>query len=355
MSWRSNAQANDCLSDLIGAIYDCSIDPRRWRATIEKICVELNCVSSSVISVELLGSDAEKDRIPATLKPTVAKPSVPDRRLDISHYAALARPAGACGSILGTVLRDERCIEALAFHQCESGVEAKDREIAILRLLIPHIRRAVAVGNLLDCAALKKMSLTGALDAIANGVVAVGCNGQVIHANSMARAMFARGGPVTWERGRLSACDHELAKDLHNAIANTAKGGVAGVGAGFGVPLRCSSGEAAIAHVLPLAGEAAQPQAAAVVFISTAGERRPAPDLGAFARHFGVTPGERRCLERIAAGVAVGEAARVLEISEATARTHLKRIFIKTGALGQTDLIAMVQQLTPPIYNYFKD
>src|ERR1700733_8530201 len=40
------------LSDLIGSIYDCAIDPERWPATIEKICRELHAKCGNIVMID---------------------------------------------------------------------------------------------------------------------------------------------------------------------------------------------------------------------------------------------------------------------------------------------------------------
>jgi len=37
------------LSTVVGAIYDCAIDPERWRETLRELCVDLRCMFSNII------------------------------------------------------------------------------------------------------------------------------------------------------------------------------------------------------------------------------------------------------------------------------------------------------------------
>jgi DNA-binding CsgD family transcriptional regulator len=46
---------------------------------------------------------------------------------------------------------------------------------------------------------------------------------------------------------------------------------------------------------------------------------------------------------------ALVEAAAALGIAETTAKTHLSRIFAKTGVSRQAELVALVHRLTPPL------
>jgi DNA-binding CsgD family transcriptional regulator len=122
--------------------------------------------------------------------------------------------------------------------------------------------------------------------------------------------------------------------------------------AGIGVALAGRAGEPAVAHVLPLArGELRtrlMPHATAAVFVTQAGIP-PSGDISALAASFGLTPAETRLLERLAAGATVAEAARTLAVALPTARTHLSRVMSKTGVSRQTDLVALIHRLSPPV------
>jgi DNA-binding CsgD family transcriptional regulator len=52
----------------------------------------------------------------------------------------------------------------------------------------------------------------------------------------------------------------------------------------------------------------------------------------------------------VAGGATIGEAAEMLDISANTAKTHLARIFSKTGVTRQPDLIALVNRMVPPVH-----
>ncbi len=56
------------------------------------------------------------------------------------------------------------------------------------------------------------------------------------------------------------------------------------------------------------------------------------------AKRFGLTPAENRLLQCLLDGLALKEAALRLGVARTTARTHLQRIFDKTGVRRQTEL-----------------
>jgi hypothetical protein len=45
--------APERLSDLIGRIYDCAIDPERWPDTLAEICRAIDCISGSILLIDL--------------------------------------------------------------------------------------------------------------------------------------------------------------------------------------------------------------------------------------------------------------------------------------------------------------
>ena len=194
--------------------------------------------------------------------------------------------------------------------------------------------------------------MSATLDRLALGVVVVSGDHRILHANETARQMFAEQGPIVDRRGRLvirdGAADQELSKAVEISRRDEAKMGATGIGVSIASP----AGKPAVAHVLPLAnGELRSglvPQAAAAVFIATP-EIRSSFDAGVVARSYGLTPAEARVLERLSVGATLGEAAEAFDVSLTTVKTHLSRIFSKTGVSRQADLVALIHRLAPPV------
>jgi DNA-binding CsgD family transcriptional regulator len=205
-------------------------------------------------------------------------------------------------------------------------------------LLLPHVRRAVTISDLIDMKSLEKEALSATLDTVAAGIVVVAAEGRILHANDAARRMFEAGSPVTSPHGFLATLHPQITNELMKAIAiaqtNEAEIGAAGIG----VPLIGKDLAPAVAHVLPLArGELRtrlMPQATAAVFIAPPGTSLP-PDLDAVARIFGLTEAETKQLHRLVAGDTLAEAAAALGVSETTARTHRQHIFARWACRGR--------------------
>lgn len=62
-------------------------------------------------------------------------------------------------------------------------------------------------------------------------------------------------------------------------------------------------------------------------------------------RHFGLTKAEQALLDILVQGASLPDAAQMLGVARSTARTHLQRLFDKTGKRRQVDLLRMVASL----------
>ena len=79
----------------------------------------------------------------------------------------------------------------------------------------------------------------------------------------------------------------------------------------------------------------------AAVFVRKAQIETPAaPEV--IAKHYGLTPSELRVLLAVFESGGVSDIAEMLGISESTAKTHLRRLFEKTGTKRQSDLVKVV-------------
>ncbi len=85
----------------------------------------------------------------------------------------------------------------------------------------------------------------------------------------------------------------------------------------------------------------ARPNAAAVVYIS--GDRRSEADrCDQLVELFGLLPSEARLAWMLSQASSIKEAAAALNLTEETARNYSKKIYAKTGARGQAELVRIV-------------
>lgn len=83
------------------------------------------------------------------------------------------------------------------------------------------------------------------------------------------------------------------------------------------------------------------------VFIREIGDASPFP-AELFVRRYAITPAECRVMMLLVQGQTITEAAEALGIALPTARTHLARLFDKTGTSRQADLIRIAMSAFAP-------
>jgi DNA-binding CsgD family transcriptional regulator len=71
--------------------------------------------------------------------------------------------------------------------------------------------------------------------------------------------------------------------------------------------------------------------------------------LDGVADSFNLTGSELKLLERLVDGESVADAAANLGIEISTARTHLARLFAKTGTKRQAELVTVAARLASPL------
>jgi DNA-binding CsgD family transcriptional regulator len=153
--------------------------------------------------------------------------------------------------------------------------------------------------------------------------------------------------------GRLAACDLQVDKIMRETFAAADKGDAAIGVKGIALPLAARDGERYVAHVLPLtsgtrrlAGVACA--ATSAMFVRKAAmECRSAPEV--IARTYKLTPTELRVLLAIVEVGGVPEVATALGVAESTIKTHVGRLFGKTGAIRQADLVKLVAEYSTPL------
>jgi DNA-binding CsgD family transcriptional regulator/PAS domain-containing protein len=370
------ALSSQHLSEVIGRIYDCSLDPGRWEPTLDALRLLLvsNTVQFGLIDTRghrrlistTLGMEPELQQcLPEICEQaerlldhghSMDEPIIfnrdwsPAYRNSARHLEQVCREQGIVDFAQINVLRSPARAAALGFGRHASVGTFGDEEIDFVRLLIPHVRRAVTISNLVDAKTIEAARIGEALDALKIGVILADPQAAIVHANRAAEAMLRADGPLGAANGVLRAERPVATAELRCAVSAAARN-EAGLGkTGLAVRLSDDYETPVVAHVLPLsAGEIRtrlEPAAVAAVFIST-----PLDEVSCartLASAYKLTPAETRVLREILSGKSVVEAAADLGVAMTTARTHLDNIFAKTGVSRQSELIKLGTAVAPP-------
>ncbi len=122
------------------------------------------------------------------------------------------------------------------------------------------------------------------------------------------------------------------------------------IGCGGSVPVASAEGRRGVViHVVPLRRAARDifTSASAILLVAIPGNRA-APGVELIAALLDLTPAEARLAHALATGQSLAQAARAMGTMPSTARTHLKRIFAKTGMSRQSDLLSLLASVAPP-------
>jgi DNA-binding CsgD family transcriptional regulator/PAS domain-containing protein len=383
------------VSDVIGAIYDSVLLPEQWPTTLSRLADEMSCHGGSITIMErtydppklvsLIASDGIEQRwidqhrvgnygadaapffAAAMAQPgyDIDMPLVVSRVIPVEQHGNMrvfrewASPQGFVDCLSAVVLDSPARLATVDMMRHESVGFADDISIATLRLFAPHLRRAITISNLIDLADLEKVALSATLDHLAPAVVIVGIDARILHCNGAARELFRRGDPVLDHDNILTASSPQCTMLLHNALNELRSGAPRTTSARVAIALTTQQEAAAkpptqptLAYVLPLGlgpvGSRLVPGAVAAILITTR-TTAPPSSIHAATIAFNFTTAEARLASQLMTGASIGEAAEAMAIEISTARTHLSRIFAKSGTTRQAELVALLLQLAGPL------
>ena len=222
-----------------------------------------------------------------------------------------------------------------------------------MALVAPHVRRALRVGTSLERRQADAAAFADVLDHLSAGLFLLDAHGRIVHSNTAAEEMLSDGSLVRAIGGRLVAGATPLERTLRDTAMPPADESLHIGREGVVVPLRAGDGERYIARALPLAsgaphGAGAATEAATAVFVRRAAMESPSPpDI--IADTYKLTPTELRVLTTLVDVGGVPEVAAALGVADTTVKTHLARLFAKTGTRRQAELVKLVAGFAMPL------
>jgi DNA-binding CsgD family transcriptional regulator len=165
--------------------------------------------------------------------------------------------------------------------------------------------------------------------------------------------MLAAGDLLRANAGRLVVNDARMAEALGDLISALDEGDAAPGAAGIAMPVASRTGVSFVAHLLPLTSGARQQAGAHASAVAALFVRKAELDLRApleiAAKVYKLTPAELRVLLALIETGGAPEVARALGVAETTVKFHLQRLFAKTGASRQAELVKLVAGLSSPL------
>ncbi|WFU18580.1 helix-turn-helix transcriptional regulator [Bradyrhizobium sp. CB3481] len=303
------ARESENLIDLIGGIYEAALDPEQWAGVLDALNGFIN---------------PGPDRFfPSGLHPRewfdAANAMLEEPADDLTSGRSMGRRAGA------------------AEH-------ARLRLAMVLR----HVRRALHITEDITRSRAEAAALAETVDGLGAGLFIVDAATRILHLNAAARRLLAAEEVLCSRGGRLVACDPQANRSLRLAVTADSPADV------MPAPLAliAANGIRRVGYVRPLktaarAYDGRSQEAVAAVLVYKAGMECPRPpDI--IARSYNLTPTELRVLLAIVDVGGTPQVAATLGIAPSTVRTHVGRLFEKTGTRRQAELVRLVAGFISP-------
>lgn len=353
------------FSDLIGTVYDAVLRPDLWHDVLGRLCVSLDAKAASVHVVDPIegraslfvehGTDPEWTALLlsqyAGMSPIGSAVLIADLDQPIGafdfideeefvesrFYREWCAPQGYHDMLGALITKKPHQVGAVSATRLKSKGRFGLAERDLVGLVAPHVRRAVMLSGLLEQQARDRSAIASVIDRLSSAVVIVDRRGVILSANATAERALAAGVVAARREGSVVLQDAAAQPKLRLALAvETSEPQF--------IPVHGQDGDAYLAVLLPL-------DAKAQTFGLFLNPQE--PDLPAVAKPlaalYGFTPREVAVLMPLIEGKTIEAVADMLGISLATARTHLNRLFAKTGTNRQIDLLQKVLSQLPPV------
>jgi DNA-binding CsgD family transcriptional regulator/PAS domain-containing protein len=369
----------EVLSSIISDIYDCALQPSGWTAALTRINGLMNCAYTTIslsdpqfaqprmaahspwdpVQLKILNEDYGVDGVPGLRDVIFGDIDVPQSTLNTMSEAAFiatpfyqnwVAPQGLRdGCVVKFVHTRDRVGAMAAITRADRGIISAD-ERHFLALLAPHVRRAALIGDLLDHHRVETQMFRSSLDGLRTPVLLVDADGHIVYENSAASDLLTSG-PIRRIGKAIGTANVMVDAGLAAAIAKATANHTEIGNHGIGLPVSGPGDPPAVAYVLPLAASglrAAFNPAVAAIFVSTTITGLPSPQE-ALATIYDLTPAEARVLVQVGSGQSTAAVAVQFNLSENTIKTHLARVFGKTGTSRQPELVNIVAHLASPL------
>ena len=363
------------FSGLVEAIYDAGLQPALWNDVVVRInefvggracgLFSKDSISKSGVTHYYCGADPHYIRLysdtyssfdPLTILPRFGRVvSIPD----LVHFDEYRR-----GRFYQEWLRPQGCIDAanVVLENSKSSCPVLMTVLAGKRMvddemrrrvavIVPHAHRALMINKAIESRKSEAKALSEIVDGLSAGIFLLDANCGIVHVNAAAREILGADDFLRAIGGQLVAREARANQILREAFAAGAD--QSSTARPMALPLTAHDGNRYVAHVLPLKSLARNGSGRAVKAVAALFVRRVELDAGSYgeliARAFELTPAELRVLLGIVEVGGVPETAANLGVAETTVKTHLHRVFAKTGASRQADLVKLAAGFSNPL------
>ncbi len=243
-------------------------------------------------------------------------------------------------------LRGERRQVALAFRRGARLGHYDDEDIAQLRHLAPHLSQAFRLGQRLDRVNGNRHSLAEALELSGDAILVLDGRGRLVFMNRRAQEIVAEGDGFRLDskgapRASVPSESTRMAAAIHG-VTRGAKDGARSPGDALQLT-RISLRRPYQVLVAPLArGETKLGRNGAAVLVIKDPEAEPDTSVHSLRQLYGLTATEAAFVAAFVEETSLKGTAERLSLTMSSARTYMKRIFLKAEVNSQAALMKLV-------------
>ena len=234
------------------------------------------------------------------------------------------------------------------FNLCRSARQGPlgDEERCFLERLVPHLRRSLLLGFRLDAYRHLQHAQFHVLDRLAAGVILLDRSTKVVFANAAARALTGGDGSLRLRKFKVTAAWPAHMQRL-DQLVQSVLGGVPVASMSIPHP---EDSRLVTVLVTSIRGRDHGRffdlglRDAALLMLVIDPARRPGLPLALpmLMDAYGLTRAEAKVAATASSGLTISAAAAQLGLSPNTVKTHLRRVFSKTGTSGQAELARLM-------------
>ena len=275
----------------------------------------------------------------------------PDRKFVPSElYQDHFRKLGIYRILHQCLFDGDAVIGGVTFTRPEAMADFSGDDFRVVETLKPHLQRAMQLYFNVREANKKDRFLLETWNRLPQGVVVVSRTNNIAFTNKAADRYFVSGNGLALDiKGRLTAdapADTLKLRELIRGVFEPSAGRPSSFGGSMQIR-RGSEMPPLFVLVTPFSEQiigGAAPENAALLFITDPAEKSECLEAS-LRQVFGFTAAEAHLACSLADGLSLIECGEFLHVTQNTVRTHLKRIFDKTGTNRQGSLVKLILSL----------
>jgi DNA-binding CsgD family transcriptional regulator len=264
-----------------------------------------------------------------------------------AFFDEVLRPQDMAHNAMLTLARKDEFYAAFNICRSERRGPFEADALRLFNQLYPHLRRSLLLGFRLDGYKALQRAEFHVLDRLSVGILLLDCRAKVVFANAAARAMTACDGPLRLRNSVLTAFSQAHSQRLGDLIDAAVRGMPVGT---MSIPHPHDSRLFTIlvssvrSRDINRFGGLGMRNVAAMLVIHDPVRPMEIP-VEWIMDAYGLTLAEARVAVCAASGATIPETAHRLNVSPNTIKTHLRKVFAKTGTSGQSELARLVASI----------